>query len=240
MKHSVKISPERRKDKAGNLIVENIPIFADIRFAGTRLFYFTGYRIDADKFDTELQQVKKNSIGKEGSRDEQYNIMNKRFKAIRATLELYFQSKDKVNKDQVRTLLDDVCKKANTSEPEADNTGFFHMFEKYLKVSKFSYDRAKHAKSLLNQWQRYEDARGLKITFESVTVDLLRDFENYLRYEATKPKARNSKVMVHSEKGINTIHKNLSMTRAFWNFAKGEMIRQGIEITSMTIIEQEM
>ena len=117
MKHSVKISPERRKDKAGNLIETNVPVFADIRFAGTRMFYFTGYRIDMDKFDIKAQQAKKNSIGTEGNRDVQYNIINSRFKKIRAALELFFQDVDSATKDQIKTLLDDVCSKAITPEP---------------------------------------------------------------------------------------------------------------------------
>lgn len=230
MKHNVKIAPERRKDKAGNLIEKNVPLFADIRFLGTRVFYFTGYRIDADKFNNELQQAKKNSSGHEGKRTVQYNAINDRLKMIKAALELFFQGNDSATKQQVIDLLDDVCKKGDTPELESDETEFFPMFNKYHDVCKLSIVRKKKINSTINHWLRYEAARGLKITFESVTIDMLRDFERYLQNESARPKARNSKELVYSPKGINTIHSLMAVTRAFWNFARKELRQKGIEI----------
>lgn len=230
MKHSVKIAPERRKDKAGKLITENVPLFADIRFAGTRLFYFTGYRLDADKFDTKEQRAKKNCTGNEAKRPVQYSTINDRLKAIKAALELFFQKTNAATKPQVIALLDDVCKKAVTPEPEADNTGFFSMFYHYHNVCNLSAGRKKHISSTINHWLRYEAARGLKITFESITVDLLRDFERYLQNESTRPKAKNSKELVFSPKSKNTIHVLMALTRTFWNFARKELKTKGINL----------
>jgi integrase len=224
MKHSVKISPERRKDKAGNLIGKNVPLFADIRFSGTRLFYFTGYRIDVDKFDTDKQEVCKNSIGSEGKRPVQYNLINKRLKVVKAALELYFQGTESASKQQVVDLLNDVCKKGDTPELEADETGFFQMFEKYRIVAKLSEGRKNHIKSTMNHWFKFEAARGLKITFEGITVDLLRDFEKYLKECNTKSTMKKKPV------GRNTVRAILALTRTFWNFARKELKLQGIDI----------
>jgi integrase len=232
MKYNVKIAPERRKDKIGQIITKNVPLFADIRFSGTRIFYFTGYRIDIDKFNHESQEVKKNSIGLEGKRDVPYNDINRRLKAIKATLEIFFQNTDRATREQIIKILDNVCKNAFPIKTDTDNTGFFTLFEKYLNVFKFSYERKRQVKSIINHWQRYAASRRIKITFESLTVDLLRDFERYLKDESTKPKARNSEVMVISHKGRNTIHKIMAMTRAFWNFAKNELKQQEIEISN--------
>ncbi len=232
MKHSVKIAPERRKDKAGNLIETNVPLFADIRFSGIRIFYFTGYRINADKFDNETQRAKKNSSGIEGVRKIPYNDINKRLKAIDATLILFFDDINSATKPQVIALLDDVCKKAITPEPEPDNTGFFEMFRKYHDVCDLSQGRKKRINVAINHWQRFEAARGLKITFESITVDLLRDFEYYLRNESTSPRGR-SKIFVSSHLSKNTVYSVISLTRAYWNFARKELKRQGIELQSL-------
>ncbi len=229
MKHSVKISPERRKDKAGNLIETNVPVFADIRFAGTRMFYFTGYRIDMDKFDIKAQQAKKNSIGTEGNRDVQYNIINSRFKKIRAALELFFQDVDSATKDQIKTLLDDVCSKAITPEPQPAGADFYSMFHHYHNVCKLSTGRKNRINSTINHWQRYEATRGLQISFEAITVDLLRDFEYYLRNESTRPQGRGTKLF-HSPVGKNTAHVIIALTRTFWNFARKELKRKGTEI----------
>ena len=41
---------DRRLDKDGQPIVKNLPINMDFTFSGKRLRYYTGYRIDADKW----------------------------------------------------------------------------------------------------------------------------------------------------------------------------------------------
>jgi integrase len=226
MKYSVKISTEQRKDKQGNLIVNNVPIFADIRFAGTRMFYFTGYRIDTDKFDK--QQARKNSVGKEGGQPVKYGEMNERFETIKSTLQLHFKSVDKATKDQIKLLLDKAILKAVANDPQAD-AEFYGMFDKYHDVCNLSQGRKGKIKTVIQHLQRYEAKRGLKITFESVTVDLLRDFENYLRNESTTPKA-GSKTVVYKPISVTTAHNLLSLFRAFWNFARKELKRQGIEL----------
>lgn len=227
MKYNVKFATERRKDNEGNPIVTNVPIFADIRFAGTRLFYFTGYRIDADKF--ESQQAKKESTGKEGSRIVKYDVINRRLKKISAELEILFQENKSVTKDQIKTLLDIVCKKVVTPEQEADKVEFYSMFDKYHDVCNLSEGRKGKIKTVIQHLQRYEAKRGVKITFESVTVDLLRDFENYLRKESYTPKA-NSKTVVYKPISVTTAHNLISLLRAFWNFARKELKREGIEL----------
>jgi integrase len=235
MKYSVKISPEKRKDKNGLIISNNVPLFVDIKFSGIRVFYFTGYRIDVDwendkhsKWDEKNQKVKKNRIGFEGKQEVKDNIINDRLEAIKAELTLFFRDKTSVTKLEIISLLDETCKKAVRGNEPSGKSEFFTMFEKYLTDSKFSYDRTKHVKSIINQWQRFETKRNIKITFDLITVDLLRDFENYLQNESTKPKANNKPdEQVLSPKGKNTIHKIIAMTRAFWNYARNEFKQQG-------------
>lgn len=235
MKYSVKIGPEKRKNKNGDIISKNVPLFADIKFSGIRVFYFTGYRIDVDwkkeelsKWDKKNQKVKKNRIGFEGKQEVQDNIINDRLEAIKAKLTLFFRDKTSVTKSEIISLLDETCKKAVRGIESSDKSEFFTMFEKYLTDSKFSFDRTKHVKSIIKQWQRYETKRNIKITFDLVTVDLLRDFENYLQNESTKPKAKNKlDEQILSPKGKNTIHKIIAMTRAFWNYARNEFKQQG-------------
>ncbi len=97
-KFSVKFRLEQRrenpKDINSPLITKNLPINADITFNGKRLFYFTGHRIDADKWidkviDGErVQQVKKNNfnIKKESASD-----INIKLIRIKAALKKVFQ-----------------------------------------------------------------------------------------------------------------------------------------------------
>ncbi len=229
MKYNVIFAPEKRKDKQGDLIINNVPIFADIRFAGTRMFYFTGFRIDADKFDNKAQKAKRESTGNEGGRKVRYNVINDRFGLMRASLELYFQSVEVADKKKIKALLDDVCKKAQQQVPEADEAEFYAMFEKYHDVCNLSKGRKVKIKVVINHLKRYEATRGLKITFDNITVDLLRDFEYYLMNESTSPKAK-SDTVVYKPVSITTAHNLIALFRAYWNFARKELKRQGIEL----------
>lgn len=239
MKHNITYKLDLRKDQNGNWIENNVPLNAKITFAGDRLNYFTGFRIDTanwqqgDKKNPKQndQTVKKNTSAFEGKRKVSAGDVNARLKKITAGLDLFFPDKKTATKPEIITLLDNACKKALHETIEPGKSDFFMMFDKFMEVRKFSYDRTKHFKSVINQWQRYEAKRKVKITFDFITVDVLRDFEKYLQNESTKPKAtRNPEKQVISPKGVNTIHKIMAMTRAFWNFAKKDLKQNGIEI----------
>lgn len=163
MKHNVNFVLEKRKEKeSGQLIVEDVPILAQITFAGNRIFYFTGYRIDADKFKN--QEASKNSTGTEGKRIVQYNIINQRLKAIRAALELFFQPKETANKSDITALLDEICRKAKPDATSPDEVDFFAMFEKYAINEKISEGRRRNIKSIINHWRRYEAKRNINLS----------------------------------------------------------------------------
>ena len=50
---------EKRIDKlSGELIILNVPIYLDFNFNGKRLQHFTGFRIDADKWDDGIEKTK--------------------------------------------------------------------------------------------------------------------------------------------------------------------------------------
>ena len=224
MKHNVKIALESRKDKSGEIINENVPILAMITYGGNRLNYFTGYRIDAIKFENQL--ATKNSTGKEGSRIVQYNEINNRLKAIKASMELYFQNIDEANKYDVKSRLDKVCNKGK-KDIKDDDYSFFGMFDKYIN-DRIAKSRQKHIRTVYNHWKKYETKRNYKLTFESVTVEILRNFENYLRYESTITKKDKE---VFSPKGQNTINRILKVTRTFWNYSRKELRREAINIS---------
>lgn len=222
MKYNVKIALESRKDKTGLPIIKNVPIFAQISFAGNRIFYFTGYRIDTEKFDHETQEATKNSFGIEGTKKAQYNVINQRFRAIKAALELFFQSTENASKNEVISLLDGVCKKAKKAARKNEQSkketpakiDFYTMFERYQQDINLSATRRNSAGSILKHWKIFEAKNNLQLSFESVTSDLLSDFENHLKEQVSK----------------NSIHTILNITRSAWNRAKKTLKQQGIEI----------
>ncbi len=66
IKCKVNFYPEKRKDDSGMLKMKNVPIFLFFSFSGKRMVYYTGYRIDLEKWDSENQRVKRNSFNEEG------------------------------------------------------------------------------------------------------------------------------------------------------------------------------
>lgn len=224
MKYNVVISPEKRKDKDNKLKEKNVPIFADIRFSGNRIFYFTGFRIDLDKFDFKERKARKNSIGKEGNRKVQYNIINDRLLKIESALGLFFTDVSSATKEEVIDLLNKTCKKAeknSVTQVEGNPNEFFPMLETYIETAIDSPDRIRKFRSLINHWKRFESHRREKITFSAINVEVLREFEKYLKndkgdYKRGRKKGRNS---------INTI---LASTRIFWNFSLPVLKDRGI------------
>ena len=50
-KHQINFILEKRKDKAtGQAITQNVPLFMTVTYSGNRLLFYTGYRIDRDKW----------------------------------------------------------------------------------------------------------------------------------------------------------------------------------------------
>lgn len=237
MKHSIKFTPERRKDKAGALIIDNVPLFADIRFSSTRMYYFTGYRINIIDWDEAKEQLKKNKYAKEGTRPIQYNIVNSILSRIIVTLDELFLNAEAITKLEITSALNKVCKKAPVKDPEEKpvvtsskkDDEFFTMFELYHKEAKISEARRKHVKSVMNHWQRYAEVRRFKPTFHNIDLARLRDFENYLATESRGVIGNGDKLVLRP-KGNNTIHEIMAKTRTFFNFARKELKQRGVII----------
>lgn len=207
MKYSIKIMLEKRKNSEGILITNRVPIYASITFSGKRIFYFTGLRIDANQFDPEKQEVKKNNFGWEGKNKVQYNVMNDRFNAIKATCVLHFSNINSSSKEEIINKLDAVCKKAQKSKFRNDEMDFFPLWERYIKEARVKQGTRKQLQSTLNHWKRFSEQRKASISFENLDSSILRDFERFLQTDKI-PKGRNS------------IHSRLKMTRTFLNYAK--------------------
>ncbi|KAF0195659.1 MAG: integrase [Bacteroidetes bacterium] len=223
MKHNVKFSPEKRKDSAGNLIAFNVPLFADIRYGGQRLFYFTGYRVDFP--DWQDGQLIKTAVAVEGKRQVTPIDVNRRLKLIQAALVTLFDPLLVApSKETIKSTLDQACKKVQRRDPEPDKAGFTFMFETYLSSGRLSAGRVKQGNSALNHWQRFAAKKNITLSFEAITPETLRSFERFLLTEKTKGKKTGK---VSQTRGLNSIHSILTLTRAFWNFARKELTAKG-------------
>ena len=232
MKHNVRYWIEKRKDKNGLLIEAKVPIFADIRFSGTRIFYFTGYRIDKKNFDEEEGRAKTNTSAYEGFRKVSAGEVNRRIKLIDAALTNIFENTQiPPEKAALVKELDNASKKGIEiiPESEAEIINFEKMFESYIKNARLSEGRKKHAVSTLNHWKRFAKTKRITLSFESITPDLLRSFEKYLLNEKVTIKIKEETV-TKAVRGLNTLHTIFAITRTFWNHARKELKNRGIEL----------
>jgi integrase len=207
MKYNIKYTQEKRY-KDGKLIIKDVPINAQITYNSLRIVYFTGFRVDYDKFSVEKQQVKKNAKGKQGKRDVYDNEINNVLTQIKSKLiDIFNNITTPPEKEFIINELDIVTKKIIKPDPINEvEKDLFYYFDIYFKNSKATPARLKSIKSYKKHLFEYSLHKNITLTFENCTIEILKDFENYLR-EDTPPK------------GDNTIKAIISLIRTFWNYS---------------------
>jgi len=222
MKYNVKFSPERRKGLDGAINCENVPLLADVRFAGSRFFYFTGYRLTVDwnkingDWNFDKDEVRKGKTVKEGVNLVPYSVANARLTKIRHELDELF--KGAPNKKNIIDRLNEVCKKGAIKDAPAE-LEFYPMFEKYAREAKLSAGKLKHINCALSDWKRFNS----KLTFKDMNSDTLRAFEKFLLNEKSTPKDRND--TPKQLRGKNRVAGIMKLTRTFWNHCR-EVFRE--------------
>jgi len=205
MNHSVKVVLEKRKDKKKELIVENVPVQCDIKFASTRLYFYTGYRIDAKNFDAELQQVRRNAFGKKGALKVSSKTINEDLVKIRGELINIFDSSEVPSKAEITNRLNSLLGKAPKKTPLESNA-LEAWWEKYLADGQQSEVRKRNIRSILNHWLAFETKKKKTIYLEDFNLELLKGFDKFLQTDRKLSR--------------NTVNKAMVMTRAFLNFVR--------------------
>ncbi|NDW11973.1 site-specific integrase [Bacteroides sp. 214] len=192
-KYGIKFRLEKRrenpKDKESKLITTNLPINADITFNGMRIFYFTGHRIDAEKWidkvvdGVRVQQVKKNNFNLKG---ESASEINARLRRIKIAVEDVFNRLDVNGIPPTKNNVRDELKKELDEETMSRKTllEYYQMLvdlrEKELKDTP---NRAQWKKGTLTKHKtmiRHLEGFKRQLYFEDVTEELLSKFESYL------------------------------------------------------------
>ncbi|WP_165025930.1 MULTISPECIES: site-specific integrase [unclassified Dysgonomonas] len=194
IKRNVIFSLESRK-KNGLPLIENVPIRMRVVYAGNRIEFTTGYRIDASKWDEKLQRVKNGCTNKLRQTASEINsdlneystcIQNifKEFEVLEITPETT-QIKDAFNKKYKKNQNEEGSKE------DIPTFTFFSIFDEFVKEcgiqnnwTESTYKKFKTVKNHLTQF----DA---ELTFESLDESRLTDYVNYLR---NKKDFRNSSI----------------------------------------------
>lgn len=211
IKRNIIFSLESRK-KNGIPVVENVPIRMRVIYAGNRIEFTTGYRIDLAKWDDNSQRVKNGCTNKLKQTASEINTdlneysttIHNIFKEfeILETIPTPAQIKEGFNKKHKKNQEKEV-------KEEISTITFFSAFDEFVKEcgtqnnwTESTYKKFKTVKNHLTQFDE-------NITFESLEESRLTDYVNYLR---NKKDFRNS-----------SIEKQLKFVKWFlrWSMRKG-------------------
>lgn len=201
LKRSVSFFLEKRKDQAGLLIINNVPIRMAISFGGKRLMLNAGYRIDAAKWNEDKQRAKNNTTHSAGSTATE---INSKLNTLENGINEFFKAcevkKVTPTLSEVKAVFDRIGK----NKAEKKET-FFTAFDRFtLTVGRESdWDEDTYIK--FGVIRRHLEAFDKLLSFEGLNADRMIDYVNYLRL---KRDMRNT-----------TIVKNLGFIKWFLRWA---------------------
>ena len=224
IKRNITFQLESRK-KDGKPIVENVPIRMRVVFAGTRIEFTTGYRIDVAKWDADKQRVKNGCTNKLKQSASEINADLNRYESIIQTIFKEYELQNQVpSKDSVKTLFNErvsvndesaVTEEPKESEPQKD---FWEIYDEFVKENgrknewtKSTYQKFNAFKNHLLNFKRFMKNPG----FDFFTEDGLNDLVDYFRVD---------KDMVNS-----TIGKQMGYLKWFLNWASAKKYNSNME-----------
>jgi integrase len=206
---------EKRKDKdIGKIITENVPILLFFSFDGKRLQYFTGFRVDARKWDEESQRVKRNSS--------EAAEINKELNKLTSKVEdIYAKAKALEVIPTVEYIRDRL--KGN----KGSKGSFWDVFDEYMefRTSQAGINTLKKYKSTYNHLQGFSSTRHYRIEFDSINLSFYNKFFSYLAEEC--------------EHTNNTISKYIKVLKTFLNYATEQGYNKNLEFRKFAAKEEE-
>ncbi len=176
-------------------------IFLKYSFGGgERISYYTGQRIEPDKWNNELQRVKRNVTGGADINDALDNLATKAKKAV-SNARLLEQP---LTKNILKKILDEATGK------QQKTTAFFEVLNQFIetetKLKSWTVVTKRRFMTLKNQLHEFEQyqKRGYKISFNTINEDFFIDISNFWQ---TVRDLRNS-----------TIEKNIRLLFWFLNW----------------------
>ena len=210
IKRNIIFTLESRK-KDGVLIVENVPIRMRVNFASKRIEFTTGYRIDAEKWDTDKQRVRNGCTNK----------LKQSASEINASLLGYYTEVQEIFKkfeveeimptpEQIKKAFNALHKPIEEVKPRKSTpNAFYKVFDEFVRdcgrQNDWTDSTYEKFAAVKNHLMNFRDG----LTFDFFDEKGLNDYVTYLREVR---EIRNS-----------TIGKQLSFLKWFlrWAFKKG-------------------
>jgi len=193
----------RETNKGKELISDNVPIFLFFNFDGKQLRYYTGYRIDRDKWDNEKERVKRNVFNRRGESATDINIHLGAIDAI--VNDIYKVQKANKKNPTVSFVRDEI--KRRLGEPDKGQVSFFSAFEQFIsqesKLKTWTEGTKTKINTVMTQLKEFHST--YKFDFDTIDETFL---EKYIQYQQETLDLRNV-----------TIAKNLKIFNWFMNWA---------------------
>ena len=210
IKRNIIFTLESRK-KDGVLIVENVPIRMRVNFASKRIEFTTGYRIDAEKWDSDKQRVRNGCSNK----------LKQSASEINASLLGYYTEVQEIFKkfeveeimptpEQIKEAFNALHKPIEEVNPRKSMPNTFHkVFDEFVR------DCGRQNDWTDSTYEKFAAMKNHLMNFrDELTFDFFdeRGLNNYVTYLRDVKEMRNS-----------TIGKQLSFLKWFlrWAFKKG-------------------
>ncbi len=210
IKRTVNFKLEQRK-KDGKTVTENVPIRMRLTFGGKRVELSTGYRIDADKWDSARQRVKPKYSNKQKQTAADINAALGNYEQTVQEVFKEFEVQDVMpTPEQFREKFDWFLagkpeKVVEAPEEESPNADFWTVYDEFVKDRGRTNDWTPATIQKFNALRNHLKGHKDDISFDDMTESGLNDLVDYFRY--TKD-MRNS-----------TIGKQLGYLKWFLNWA---------------------
>jgi len=189
------------ESRKGN--TKNLPINILVGFYGQRLKYYTGFRIDSDKWNKVKQEVYKNNVNEEGLTASHINQKLSTLKADAARIYNHYDTSDvQITIEIFRKELKEANNKTKKTNEE-NALKLSECIDKYINAKNASIGTIKMIKVLFNHFNKF-----LKFDkpINSINSQIINEFEDYL--------------INIEKKGRNTVVSNMKRLRTFFFFAK--------------------
>lgn len=210
IKRNIIFTLESRK-KDGVLIVENVPIRMRVNFASKRIEFTTGYRIDAEKWDTDKQRVRNGCTNKlKQSASEINDSLLGYYTEVQEIFKKFEVEEIMPTPEQIKEAFNALHKPIEEVKPRKSTpNAFYKVFDEFVRdcgrQNDWTDSTYEKFAAVKNHLMSFRDG----LTFDFFDEKGLNDYVTYLR---DVKEMRNS-----------TIGKQLSFLKWFlrWAFKKG-------------------
>lgn len=133
IKRNITFCLEKRKDKKGNPIGENVPIRMRVVYGGKRIDFTTGYRIDTSKWKEDKERVKNGCTNKLKQSAATINADLSKYESDIQGIFKEFEVQEVIpTPEQIKDAFKDINKKQDNNTKKGEKT-FFEYFDEFVR-----------------------------------------------------------------------------------------------------------